>query len=287
MNTSRVNELVASMTSFGRTAYHKKEILPELLALQQDFVAATPWKADSDITGYKLYDVESRLAELNAQCEGVASESVASFIEGAKKICNMIRAEISGNRGEAIAFSSLRDLDCPHYILRNIELEDGTGRTEIDLLVITPKAFFIIEVKNTSKNIFIDHQGNYYRTGDYLNWDSQIAEKTKAREYFLRQALSYAGIETPNIVNIVVFTNSRIQVCNKCKSLTTCFPNMMSFLIEGYQGDDLYSEETMRKARIAVKRSCQAEFYPSELDVQQIKLDYANALVAIEQALAA
>lgn len=287
MNMTRVNELVASMTSFERTTYHKKEILPELLALQQDFVAATPWDADSDITGYKLYDVESRLAELNAQCAGVATESVTSFIEGAKKICNMIRAEISGNRGEAIAFDSLRELDCPHYILRNIELEDDTGRTEIDLLVITPKAFFIIEVKNTAKNIFIDPVGNYYRTGDYLKWDSQIVEKTKAREYFLRQALSDAGIEMPNIVNIVVFTNARIQVCNKCRSLTTCFPNMMSFLIEGYQGDALYAEETMRKARLAVERARRAACYPSGLDVHQIKLDYANALAAIEQALTA
>ena len=65
-------------------------------------------------------------------------------IEGAKRICNLIRAEISGKRGEAIAFNSLRNLSCPHYILRNIELEDGTGRTEIDFLVITPKAIFII-----------------------------------------------------------------------------------------------------------------------------------------------
>lgn len=287
MNTTRVNELVASMTSFGRTAYHKKEILPELLALQQDFVAATPWDGNSDTTGYKLYDVESRLLELNAQCEGVATESVVSFSEGAKKICNMIRAEISGNRGEAIAFASLSELEGPHYILRNIELEDDTGRTEIDLLVITPKAFFIIEVKNTSRNVFIDSAGNYYRTGDYLNWDSQIAEKMRNREYFLRQALSYAGIEAPKIVSLVVFTNSRIQVCNKCKTLITSFPNMLSFMIEGYQGDDLYSDEIMRNARSAVERARQTESYPSELDVYQIKLDYATALAAIEQALAA
>ena len=287
MNTIRINELVTRMTSFSRAAYHRTEVLPELLTLQQEFVTATPWGDGVDAAGYKLYDVERRLSELNVQCNWAATEAVESFIEGSKRICNLIRAEISGNRGEAIAFNNLRSLSCPHYILRNIELEDGTGRTEIDILVITPKAIFIIEVKNTTRNIFIDPDGNYYRMGDFLRWDSQIAEKTKARECFLRQALLDAGIDAPNIINLVVFTNPRIEVCNKFSALTTCFPNMLSFIIEGNKGEDRYSEDTMRRAMMAVERARHPEFYPSELDIPKIKLDFANALASIEQTLAA
>ena len=287
MNTNRVNELVTSMTSFSRAAYHRTEVLPELLNLQQDFVTATPWENGVDTTGYKLYDVERRLTELNDQCAGVATEAVESFIKGAQRICNLIRSEISGNRGEAIAFNSLRSLSCPHYILRNIELEDGTGRTEIDILVITPKAIFIIEVKNTARNIFIDPEGNYYRTGEFLKWDSQIAEKTKAREYFLRQALLDAGIDAPNIINLVVFTNPRTEVCNKYSGLMTCFPNMLSFMIEEYRGEELYTGETMQHLMMAVERARHPEFYPSKLDIPKIKMDFANALASIEQALAA
>ena len=287
MNTARIDELVTSMKSFSRTAYHRTEVLPELLALQQEFVTATPWGIGVDASGYKLYNVANRLVELNDQCDGIATEAVESFIEGSKRICDLIRAEISGNRGETIAFNSLSSLSSPHYILRNIELQDSTGRTEIDILVITPKAIFIIEVKNTSRNIFIDPDGNYYRTGDYLRWDSQIAEKTKSREYFLRQVLLGIGIDAPNIINLIVFTNPRIEVCNKYRALTTCFPNMLSFMIEGYKGEQRYNEESMREMMMAVERSRHPECYPSELNIPKIKLDYANALATIEQALAA
>lgn len=40
MNTNRVNELVASMKSFGKEKYQKSELLTEMFALQQEIVGA-------------------------------------------------------------------------------------------------------------------------------------------------------------------------------------------------------------------------------------------------------
>ncbi|MBQ6416842.1 MAG: hypothetical protein IJJ65_11405, partial [Butyrivibrio sp.] len=46
----------------------------------------------------------------------------------------------------------------------------------------TPGAVTIIEVKNTAKNIFLDENGDYFRTGEYLRWDCNIAEKMTLKE---------------------------------------------------------------------------------------------------------
>lgn len=62
----------------------------------------------------------------------------------------------------------------------------------MDAVVITPKCVTIIEVKNTSRNIFIDEEGNYFRTGEFLKWDCNIAEKMSLKEKLLRKVLSEA-----------------------------------------------------------------------------------------------
>lgn len=41
MRTERVNELKASMKSFGKDAYQKSELLDEMFALQQEIVSLT------------------------------------------------------------------------------------------------------------------------------------------------------------------------------------------------------------------------------------------------------
>ena len=86
-------------------------------------------------------------------------------MESSKILCNLIKAEISGNRGEYKAFKTLEYLQSQNKVMRNVELSHGETRTEIDALVITPKCLTIVEVKNTSKNnLLIDEDGNYYRT---------------------------------------------------------------------------------------------------------------------------
>ena len=76
-----------------------------------------------------------------------------------------------------------------NIILKNIELKDGDDRTELDAVVITPYGITIVEVKNTARDIFIDENGNYYRTGEFLNWDCNIVQKMNLKEDLLKRAL--------------------------------------------------------------------------------------------------
>ena len=138
MRTERVNELKASMKSFGKEKYQKAELLDEMFALQQEIVSLTFNQDHAALAELRIWDVEKHLEQMNEELGNVADEELQRFIEGSKILCNLIKAEISGNRGEAKAFRTLEYIKSRNYVLKNVELSDGDFRTELDAVVITP-----------------------------------------------------------------------------------------------------------------------------------------------------
>ena len=100
----RKQEIVKSMKSASKLTYHKSEVLPELFALQQELVAQTFNKDHAELGNLKIWDVESHLAQMNEECGGIATEELQRFQSGCRFLSNLIKAEISGNRGESKAF---------------------------------------------------------------------------------------------------------------------------------------------------------------------------------------
>ena len=101
LKTNRVNEMMATMKSFSKDKYQKNEMLAEMFALQQEIVGLTFNGEHASTADLKLWDVERHLEQLNQDCGNVADEELQRFKEGSKTLCNLIKAEISGNRGEA------------------------------------------------------------------------------------------------------------------------------------------------------------------------------------------
>lgn len=282
MNTNRVNEITASFTSFNKDVYHKTEILPELFALQAELVEKT-FAESSNVAELKIWDVERRLDEMNSECGGIVTEQLEVFKKDCKYICNLIKAEISGNRGEMKAFDSLSRIHGEHILLKNIELSNNEMRSELDAVVITRNGGFIVEVKNTSRNIFIDEDGNYYRTGEFLRWDSHIREKMQVKESLLREVLNAKGLADIPIYEIVVFTNNRIEVQNKCRTLKTCFLSQLPYIIDKSR-DTVISFSEMNLAAQAVAEANIEKSYPFEFDVDAFKMNFANILVSLGEA---
>lgn len=282
MNTNRVTEIAASFTSFTKDAYHKTEVLPELFALQTELVEKT-FAESSETSELKIWDVERRLDGMNVECGSIVTEQLEAFKKDCKYICNLIKAEISGNRGEMKAFDSLSRIHGEHIILKNIELSNSEMRSELDAVVITRNGTFIVEVKNTSRNIFIDEDGNYYRTGEFLRWDSHIREKMQVKESLLREVLNAKGLADIPIYEIVVFTNNRIEVQNKCRTLKTCFLSQLPYIIEKCR-DTTISFTEMNLAVQAVSEANIEKSYPFEFDVDAFKMNFANILVTLEEA---
>lgn len=286
MKTQSVEELMECMKSFSKEGYHKSELLSEMFALQQEIVELTFSGEHAATAELKIWDVEKHLEQLNEECGHVADEELQKFMESSKILCNLIKAEISGNRGEYKAFKTLEYLQSQNRVMRNVELSDGERRTELDALVITPKCLTIVEVKNTSKNILIDEDGNYYRTGEFLKWDCNITEKMAVKEELLRKVLESAGYGHICIRSVVVFTNNRIEVQNKFPQLRTCFVNHLAYVIDGFRLDENINADEIDNIQNAVEMAVCKEVYPFEFDARQYQKDFANLLATLEYAKA-
>ena len=286
MNENRVNELVASMNSFGKEAYYKRELLDEMMALQSEIVSLTFNGEHAATADLKIWDVERHLEQLNEECGHVADEELNQFKSGCKVLCNLIKAEISGNRGEYKAFRTLDYIRTDHIILKNIELKDGDDRTELDAVVITPYGITIVEVKNTARDIFIDENGNYYRTGEFLNWDCNIVQKMNLKEDLLKRALEKEEFANVDINKIVVFTDNRIKVQNKCSDIKTSFASQLPYLIEGFKKRTDLTQTEMEQLEEVIKNAECKEAYPFEFDAAKYKEDFARLMVVLEDASA-
>lgn len=284
MEMNRVNELMACMKSFGKEAYHKSELLDEMFALQREIVALTFNEDHAAIADLKIWDVERHLEQLNQDCGNVADEELRRFEDECKTFCNLIKAEVSGNRGEYKAFRTLEYLRTDHIILKNVELREGDLRTELDAVVITPNGITIVEVKNTAKNIFIDENGSYYRTGEFLKWDCNIAQKMDLKEQLLRKLLVAEGIEDVEIKKVVVFTDNRIEVQNKYTKIRTCFVSQLACIIDDFKSQNNMTQEDMENIEDLIRKAEYKETYPFGFDVNQYKKDFATVMAILEEA---
>lgn len=168
--------------------------------------------------------------------------------------------------------------------MKNIEFKSCDHRTEIDAIVFTEKAVFIIEVKNPHRDIYIDERGNYCRVGDTMHLDCNIGEKMNDKVYLLREALKSAGYSNANIVSLVVFTNSSMHVDNRYGYITTCFLGNLPHIIERYDGKPIYDDSNISAMMESVSNAECKEAYPLEIDINQYKYRFANLMATLEEA---
>lgn len=284
-NINRINEITSQITAFSKDAYHREELLPELLELQKQLINLVFNDTHAEIGRLRIWDVERHLEQMNEDCGHVADELLAQVMANCKYICNMIKSEFSGNAGERKAFWSIDTIRCKKTVLKNIEFRNGEHRTELDGIVFTDNAIFVIEVKNPSRDIYIDERGNYCRIGTTMTFDKNIGEKMNEKVALLKDALAASGIENLNIENIVVFTNNNIRVDNRYPHINTCFLSDMPHIIEKYSYGVSYSDEDIQRMVASVSESQCHEAYPMPIDMQQFKLDFATLLATLEKAV--
>ena len=286
MTTKRSEEIYSSIRSFSKDKYSKGEVLPELLSLQTEIINLTFNDNHAENGNLRLWGVEHHLQKLNEECSHIADDLLSDFMADCKVICSTIAGEVSGQQGEFKANRSLETLRCRHKVLRNVEMVSGDHRTELDFVVVTEKAVFIVEVKNTAKDICIDERGNYCRvgTGGKLSFDKNIGEKMNEKEYLLRYALSKAGIENINIVSLVVFTNSFVTCDNRYPYIDICYLSDLPHRIGGYIGERIYSGETIAKIVDTVNESRCQETYPLPIDMDKFKRTFAQLTATLEYA---
>lgn len=280
MTNVRVNEIMNKITAFEKEMYNRDDKLNELLKLQSEMAKIT--FGDEQAEGKRFYDISDYYSEKNRTENKGADELVENFRNDCHELVNAVRGEISGRIGEDKTFKRLSYLTSAHSIRKNIEIGDGSKKTEIDALVVTEKAAFIVEVKNTKRDIFIDEAGQYYRTGEFLKWDSDLGAKLAMRETFVRTAAEQAGIRDIKIVKIVVFTDFRISVHNKCREFRTCFLNQLASIIDNYAGEKTMSLTEINNLMGSVDTMTSVSTYATGIDVQKIKKDFAELVSVMD-----
>ena len=193
MKNTKVNEIMNKMPAFENSKFTRAEMLNEILKLQNQMAIISFGEAHSE--GKRFYDIANHYSDMNRENGRVSTEKMMAFRKECCEATDCIRAEISGRKGESRTFEKLNYLISAHSLRKNIDIGNENQKTEIDVLVVTEKAAFIIEVKNTKRDVFIDENGQYFRTGEYLNWDSDIGSKLALREAFVRDVAEKAGIK--------------------------------------------------------------------------------------------
>lgn len=284
IKTKREDEIINSFKAFQKNEYNKDEVLSELLKLEEEAVKLIYNGEHSDFCNLKLRDVYKHMEQMSIERYGAVIDEVSTFRRDCFSLHNMIKAEISGRKGEMKAFRILSNLKCRNIILKNVELSNGSKRTEIDAVVVTSKAIFIIEVKNTGKDIFISEEGVYYRVSEYMSRDCNIKEKVETKEELLISAFEKAGISDANVEKIVVFTNDNIEVQNRCGYVNVAFLDLLPAIIEDYVGDELYSEELMAAFAQAIDIGRCHERYPVDESITNFKKSFSIAMSTLEMA---
>lgn len=277
MNTTNICKIAA----FSEKRYDKKDMLNEMMALQREMVQVAFDGTNNDA---KIWDVTRRLKEQNETLHHAADPELDAFEQQAKTFANLVKAHISGIRGERYVQQRLDTLKGYQSILRNVELCSGDARTELDFIVITCKGICILEVKNTKKNIFISEDGDYYRTGTYMCYEYNLREKMELREQLLRDVLQDAGVCNPNIYSMVVFTNNRIEIQNRCPQIHPVFLDQLPSAIYNVGGWNLYSTNTVENMTYAIRQAQSHETYAPDMDMQAFKESFVAVIDALETA---
>lgn len=281
----RYEKLMKQMTPCSKSLYFKDEIQVEMAELKKVIVNSTYNEEHAFNMRLGLCDVLEYLKTKNEEGGNAAGEYIARLEDECRTFDTILGRERAGSTGEIQAFRSLETLKSEHVIYKNLELNIGDNRGELDAVVVTSKAIFLIEVKNPGHDMTIDSKGNYFRSRGYMEMDYNIGEKVNNKEYLLRNALSAELSKLGkkiNIVNYVVFANSRIDVNNKYQYLKTCFLSQLPHLIDEYKGEELYSSDDLLIIKDLLDNSENKKAYPLGMDIEKMKSDFAMTMALLE-----
>lgn len=281
---NRIQEIFNSIHSFSKETYIKEELLPEYLELEKEMVNLTFNDSHAENGNLNISDVQKHLEGLNRECGNIADIEMELFKKSCNFLTSRISAERSGNKGEEKVFEILKTLKIKNKVLTNVKLKWGTLKQEIDAVVFTKKAVFIIEVKNHSGNIYIDEKGFFIKSGGKNGLEGNICEKMNMKEELLRRVLVSYGYHDVKYEKIVVFTNPKAKIDNKCQCINHCLSDEALKIISEYPGESLYYDRVIKDMMECTAQEICQDSYPAETEIISLKMNFANIMTIIEAA---
>ena len=282
---NRILNIINNLTAFNKKAYKKKDMLKELLKIEKQMVRELP-ELSTEYSSPNIHNAVNYFKAMNDRLDNVCDAELEEFTKLTCDYNNRVAVEISGIEGEKRASKSLETIKRPCRLLKNVELKFEGHITEIDILAITNSGIFIIEVKNSTKDIIIDEKGNYHRiskNGDHI-FDKNIGVQMNEKEYILRNVLKKAGYDNIAIQSLVVFTNSEINVVNNYPYIKECSLNTLPHIIEEYQGLEQYAIQKIFKLMDVIVKAQSKDLWPVRMNISAYKTAFATLLVKLQMA---
>ena len=277
----KINTLMKEMNAFKKEFYYREEVLSEMFELQKEMVTLVFGKQD-EYSKLRIWDIEDNFRERNEALGNPFPDELLEFEADSKEFCTTLKGMIAGEKGERQTGYALEKVSGKKVILKNIELYDGIRRTEIDALILSPGNISIIEVKNSTKNIFIDESGNYYRIGKYNRLDCNILQKLRTKEEMVSRILEKNGIKKMSVKSFLVFTNEETEVKNLNTYITPCFLGQLHSLINQETKDIPMTQSGLEYIAERITKEEIKGLFPFHFDVDKYKYEFAKLLAGFE-----
>lgn len=284
---NRKQEILNQLTAFENGKCKSNEQLKEGFELCNQMGEIAKPLGFEIVRPVRIMELLKWMTVTNAENGYGADNLIESFVPLCKQFNNdIIQSKLCGREGENKAFKSLQTIKRKHRIIKNVELRAGAHRTEIDLVVVTNSVVFLIEVKNTARDIIIDEKGNYCRktyAGDFA-FDKNIGEQMNEKEFLLRELLKKSGNEDVEIKSIVVFTNSGMTVTNNYEYILECYLSQLPHIIDNTHGVKTISDMQMAEIAQYIYQAKNCDEYYVNMDINAFKEVFAEIIATMEQA---
>lgn len=209
------------------------------------------------------------------------------------KICK------KGMVGEKSVYNDLRLYENRYHILTNIRIEVNKKSSESDIIIISEKGVFIVEIKNYGKageTINIDTEGTWTKVrGKYVDEVKDAVDQNKYHCEITNKLLNnelkahgYYGVPEINCISIVCIANNEVNLRNLSHEIIVRASNIIP-TIQNYKTDrNLDTETQIELRRILTENSLEPLLYPVDSRSKRIEslvdnFKYLNTATQISQ----
>ena len=159
-----------------------------------------------------------------------------------------------GEIGENKVLDELKYSFYPMHIFKDISINIGEFQCQIDFVILTKKAMYLIECKNTKSNVKIDGTGSFYLINEgKKNRTFSVLNQIERQKMILEQL--DLGVEIKEMHPIVVYANEEtgIEIEDKdaLRGIDVINLDRLNSLIREKEKDlkEIYTEEEIEKIK--------------------------------------
>lgn len=293
MNENRVNEIKKHFTDAGLTfhqTYDNEELLKYLETYQNVLAQCVFAKLHAE--HLRARDVMTHFETMAKEYDVENMDEYRRFTKNMTELQRTIRCLKNGRRGEKNAEKALglirfeKDVE----ILKNIEVQDGSNRTEYDEIVISPKGITVIEVKSFNYDTRLTKEGNLVSCDGYKaqKHNYNLGEKMNVKEYLIRklvsEKLAQRGVEIPfEYQGIVLYANNDSVLTDEYGQLAICYCSTISKYIRDNCCQGTLTKEQIQILKEVIEEMHTPQKYACRIDCEKLTEDFALLMAKIEE----